>query len=88
MNEQQQERDIIQNWTIAVTAEKVARSSTRMAHTVTEKLCMLLEKHTCPKNTVKASWREKPVTMDEEKEVQCITPGSAGSSPQERQRKC
>lgn len=65
-------RERIQNWTIAVTAEKVGRSSTRMAHRITQKPCMLLEKHTSHKNiqiTVKASWRERTVAMDEEKEV-------------------
>lgn len=80
-------RERIQNWTIAVTAEKVGRSSTRMAHRITKKLCMLLEKHTSHKNTqttVKVSWRERTVTMDEEKEAQSITPGSMGISPQER----
>lgn len=52
---------------------------------------MLLEKHTAHKNTqitVKASWRERTVTMDEEKEVQSITPASMGIGLQERQRKC
>lgn len=71
--------------------ERVGRSSTRMAHRITKKLCMLLEKHTPHKNTqitVKAGWRERTVTMDEEKEVECITPGSMGISPKERQRKC
>lgn len=49
---------------------------------------MLLEKHTFHKNTqitVKASWRERTVTMDEEKEVKCITPGSLRIRPQERE---
>lgn len=71
-----------------MTAEKVGRSSTRMAHRITKKPCMPLKKHTSHKNnqiTVKASWRERVVTVDEEKELQCITPGSMGISPQERE---
>lgn len=71
--------------------ERVGKSFTRMAHRIKKKLCKLLEKHTSHKNTqiiVKESWRERTVTMDEEKKVQYITPGSMGISPKERQRKC
>lgn len=48
---------------------------------------MLLEKHTSHKNT-QITVKERTVTIDEEKEVQCITSDSMGIRPQERQRKC